>query len=371
MPSAGTVSIQKQPTGVIIIQNFSFIGTNGIANAAITITEGGSWKTDYPLIIQNNDFYLNPSQMILQVTPGGVIYSKNTFHGHLNDGSNSTESIHVKDPNDTQHSWTQTDTFGVNDTASRLSGTIAGTSGFLNTYIEDNTFTNAGTNDFDDGGRVVIRHNTFTNGSSTPIGSHGYGTSAIGLRHYEIYNNNFKNTCSEGGDCNQTTAAQTNEQGAALVRGGTGVFYNNTSDSLYTSAWGSKDEFTFPVDNNHGTDCPADASSYPLFHQVGQGYTTQQITQPIYAWNDKINPGTGTSSTFHTNTFWYYGCSTPITGYMQTLRNYVVNVTQASKPTGTGTWIDSYAAFTYPHPLVQQTTGQAPSPPTGVQAVVN
>jgi hypothetical protein len=45
----------------------------------------------------------------------------------------------------------------------------------------------------DDNSRTVVRYNTFNNSA---IGSHGQETSPWGVRHYEIYNNDFVFTTS-------------------------------------------------------------------------------------------------------------------------------------------------------------------------------
>src|SRR5271166_892953 len=81
LTSIRALTINKQTTGVTRINGFQFTATNGISDAAILIQEGGTWKTDYPLIIQNNAFILNSSQLIHQVPPGGVIYANNSFTG--------------------------------------------------------------------------------------------------------------------------------------------------------------------------------------------------------------------------------------------------------------------------------------------------
>ena len=360
LTSIRALTINKQTTGVTRINGFQFTATNGISDAAILIQEGGTWKTDYPLIIQNNAFILNSSQLIHQVPPGGVIYANNSFTG-LSGTLNGDEAIHIYDPTDAAGSWTQTDTFGVRDAATTLSGTIAGTTGFLNTYVETNTCTNIATlfTDVDDGGRIVFRYNTGTN---CEFNSHGEGTSPYGIREWEIYNNSFLNSCSEGGSCGPLT----NMQNDLWLKGATGVIFNNTSDSLYTSTWGNKPEVYPALDTNGSGGCPSGSGSYPLPHQLGQNYTTSQVTAPFFLWNNTINPGTGTSSVFHTSPGWMYGCSTPVSGYLQSPRDYVDDSTSATKPTSTGTWLDSYTPYTYPHPLTQ---GQgAPAPPTNLQA---
>src|SRR5207248_11053336 len=132
----------------------------------------------------------------------------------------------LKDPQDSQGSWTSADTIGNRDT-----------NGTLNIYIEDNTFV-GGTNatvDNDDASRVVFRHNTDTNSS---FNSHGYDTSPFGLRHFEVYDNNFYNTGAQSNDCSQIA----NENWAVWIRGGTGVIYNTYFDNLGGSCWGTKRE---------------------------------------------------------------------------------------------------------------------------------
>ena len=134
-----SVVISKQTMGVTYIKGFQITASNGISDEAITINDGtGTWLTNYPIVIQNNAFILNGSQLIHQVTPGGVIYSANTITG--NAGSvNGDEFLHIYDVHDVAGSWSHTNTFGILDAATTISGAIPGTTGFLNTYVENNT----------------------------------------------------------------------------------------------------------------------------------------------------------------------------------------------------------------------------------------
>ena len=364
LTAAGAVTISKQTTGVMRITGFQVTASNGISNAAIVIQDGGTWKTDYPLVIQNNAFILNGSQLLHQITPGGVIYSKNSFTG--NSGAlNGDEAIHIYDQTDAAGSWTQADTFGTLDAATTLSGTISGTTGYLNTYIEDNTCTNIASlfTDVDDGERVVFRYNNLTD---CEFNSHGEGTSPYGIREWEIYNNSFLNTCSEGGACGPLT----NMQNGIWLKGASGVVFNNTADSLYTSYWGNKPNVYPALDSNNTGGCPTGSGQYPLPHQLGQGYTTSQVTEPFFLWNNKINAGTGTSSTFWTTPGWMYGCSIAVSDFLQSPRDYVDDSTSPTKPASTGTWIDSYTPYTYPHPLTQGSPS-APAAPSGLTYSIN
>src|SRR6185437_6671994 len=108
-----------------------------------------------------HDLTLNDTRGILSEAIRGVYWS-NTVTG-VNTLGQNLEFLQCKAIGFT-NSWTTPSTMGTNDT-----------SGESNIYVEDNC-------------RMVIRHNTFDNSA---LGSHGADTSAIGNRHFELYENTF------------------------------------------------------------------------------------------------------------------------------------------------------------------------------------
>ena len=344
----------KSASGLMKITGFTINSSTGSAtNQWLQIA--GSWKAARPIIWTNNIITVNGGLFNISVT-GGVIWSGNTITT-----VGSADSIfHIKNPSDSDGSWTNVDTMGTNDTASRLSGTVGGTSGELNLYIEDNTITGGTTQglDCDDACRIVFRNNATTN---FRFNSHGLGTSAVGARHWELYSNDMRSSCSSGTDC----GALSNLQQFITMRGGTGVIYNNTTDNLRNSTWGDKKEVLFGQDSNHDSaavNCQPVPGPYPLSHQLGWGYNgTSQFLDPIYLWNNSVRSNGSSPFLFDLTVGWFYTCPLDINNYVQSGREYFNN-SGSTTPTKPG-----YTAFTYPHPLLggggPDTT--PPSTPTG------
>src|SRR5690606_19790235 len=94
-------------------------------------------------------------------------------------------------------------------------------------------------NDCDDACRAVFRGNRFI---FFQVGSHGLDTSAIGVRHVEIYNNEFRYASSG----QSTDSALANISGHIWARGGVYVIHNNLVDQLVGS-WGNKPEIKFDI----------------------------------------------------------------------------------------------------------------------------
>ncbi len=92
-------------------------------------------------------------------------------------------------------------------------------------FMEDDTFqpvsgiTQVETVDSEGGGRLVLRHCTITNAH---LGTHGSeGGADRGMRQFEVYNNTF--------------SAATSYANAIHIRGGSGVFFNNTCTGLWNN----------------------------------------------------------------------------------------------------------------------------------------
>lgn len=233
-------------------------------------------------------------------------------------------------------------------------------------YMEDSSFTgtsaaaaSAAATDCYSGGRFVFRHNTV---NTLVIGSHGADSDQRhrACRWMEIYDNTF-------------TYAHVNALGfIAWIRGGTGVFYNNSiTASGYSNKimqvtncrdasagcgggpsytpWGACDGSSPYDENSIGgyrcVDQPGSGTSALLGPDSGGGITPANtpvgnILDPIYVWNNTLNGSSNNVTSGSTNTVsnrdYYAGTSRP-----------------------------GYSAFTYPHPLQggstsysRQTTGK-------------
>jgi hypothetical protein len=251
----------------------------------------------------------------------GVVYS-NTF----NSNGKNVEAVQFKPG--LASSWTSDDTMGARDST-----------GESNVYIEDNTFIGLYLMalDFDDGSRVAVRHNVFDNSA---VVAHGADTSPLGARHYEIYDNTFKFT--NFGEC--TTGGSTlNLNWWVYLRGGTGIIADNLMPDIKSCVWGDKPELELIVQNLRRNAGPAACwTTYPAPHQVGQGYKTGAITDPLYVWG---NSGGGqlsnpTLADYSPNEC---GAGAPSTAtFVVSGRDYV-----------TGTPKPGYTKFVYPHPFRQ------------------
>lgn len=109
-----------------------------------------------------------------------------------------------------QANWSAASTMGTADTT-----------GKNNFYMEDSDFHGyAFVTDLENGSRSVFRHCLWNNGG---VGSHGADTGSVGLRHFELYDNEFVyngyNSSGYAQSCNMTRLI--------WVRGGTGVITDN------------------------------------------------------------------------------------------------------------------------------------------------
>ena len=256
-------------------------------------------------------------------------------------------------------------------------------------YVEDNTFertTVAGEDAVDlySGARAVIRYNTFT---ESHAGFHG--TDSGGYRSpvsVEVYNNTYNNS--------------TGTAGAGRMRGGTGVWFNNTWATTGVGVWqgisllnyracapntftwnacdgadlelgsatlvsnasrtcSTTGGFRFDATTNellgaesgtytkyfdNGGAAESGSHGYPCRDQVGRA--PGQALEPIYAWNN-----TG-GVTLAANDAWSSDCGGfGIANYILENRDFYNNGV-TPKP--------GYTAYTYPHPL--QDAGAPPIP---------
>lgn len=320
---SGNNNITKQSAGVIRITGFSFTKSGG-GNGSKGFTIAGSWKNAEPVIIENNSFTISDTGLFLLDVTGGVIIANNSFTGGWDDSF-----IQPKDPQDNE-SWSTADTLGKRDT-----------NGKLNHYIEDNTFyggTNQGV-DADDGTRVVYRHNDLTYSS---FNTHGYATSSVGVRHFEVYNNTFHHS---GG-----SSQIANQNWAIWIRGGTGVIFGNKIDDISGSYWGNKAEIKLTIRGAEDVRPQGSCANtrYPAPRQIGQNHNgTSYFTDPLYIW--------GNSGTLGISTDWNWGnpCGFSFSNFFQWGRDAINS--GAAKP--------NYTPYTYPHPLRKNAPAPSPVPP--------
>ena len=171
-----TITLTKTVNGPIRVQQLSFTGSGG-GQMPHFIAINGPWPNGKPVIFENVTFNAHGSTMVGVLSPGGVIFSHIAFVGEWDNAL-----VTVK--HNSSASWTTPDTMGARDTT-----------GCANVYIEDSTFVGGsnGISDCDDGCRMVLRHNIFGYGGRDSGGpnSHGQDTSSIGMRHMEVYDNQF------------------------------------------------------------------------------------------------------------------------------------------------------------------------------------
>ena len=317
----GTIQMSKHSSYHTALSGFAFSKSGG-GNSARILVVNGAWDGAPPLIFDNT-FTLNGAGAIRYQTNGGVIYG-NTFTGTWDESA----ILHKNDAD--RESWVTADTFGVRDTT-----------GTRNLYVEDNVFNNMPNQatDFDDGSRVVFRRNTLNQSS---FNSHGWATSPVGIRHFEIYDNTFR-----------YSDTSVNQSWHIWIRGGTGVIHGNQIANLVGQMWGDKQEIHFTI--RGAEDARPQGScgnvSYPVPRQLGQSHNgTRYVTDPIYMW--------GNSGTQAVSTGWNWGnpCGLSFSNFWQAGRDYVFG---SPKP--------GYSPFVYPHPLRAGVV--RPAPPS--QMVVN
>lgn len=241
-------------------------------------------------------------------------------------------------------------------------------------YVEDSSFTgtsnvaSAAATDCYSGGRFVFRHNTV---STLDIGSHGTDSDQRhrSCRWMEVYNNTF-------------TYTTINQLGfIAWIRGGSGVFYNNTitatgySNNIVQVA-NCRDPGTGCAGNTTGNFPPWGAcnGTSPYDQNASGGYRC--VDQPGAGTSNQLGPDTGGTIT-PANT-WVGNISEPIYVWNNTLNGTANNLTGGTtnvvvnRDYYSGTARPSYTAYTYPHPLqgaVCSITPTSLGPWTNTQAV--
>jgi len=220
-------------------------------------------------------------------------------------------------------------------------------------FVEDSSFTGTATvasaaaTDCYSGGHIIFRHNTV---STLDLGTHGADSDQRhrACRWLEAYSNTF-------------TYTTINALGfIAWIRGGSGVFYNNTvtatgySNNMVqvtncrdaSAGCGGGPNYT-PWGTCDGT------SNYDQNSSGGSGYRC--VDQPGAGTSAQLGPDTGGGIT-PANT-WVGNASDPIYIWNNTLNGSSYNVTngtphvQLNRDYFVGTARPAYTPYTYPHPL--------------------
>ena len=315
--TAGTVHIDKHAT-----HHTKLIGFRFTANGTHYNISGPLGNK--PFVVGDCYFSNNGATMGTLDTNGGLFYScqwvavsahsADTFT--INLGGTGTSG---------QTSWEAAPSMGMDDPT-----------GEINTYFEDCSWSGflEVSMDVDNGARVVVRYCTFTDSS---IVAHGGGggndTSQYGNKHVEIYNCTFDRV---------SNANAVNKW--MWWRGGGGVFVNNSVEDASSpdgSSYPNKPEIQLSVG------CP---DAYPMTYQVGQAEVPADATPDfpiIITGNTGAGAGSGNFITIGENP--NNACATP-GDYIQSGRDYVTS----------NTW--GWTAYTYPHPLRDDSP---PAPPSG------
>jgi len=322
----GNNTATKQASGVgnIRIQNFRFNKSSG-GNASKGWTFTGPWPTGDFIVFASNLCVISASAFIGIDTPGGVLIARNKITAGWDDSI-----IHPKNATDSYNSWSANHSIGAADTT-----------GKNNIYVENNDIyggTNQGI-DADDGSRVVFRNNYLLYSS---FNTHGWATSSHGVRHFEVYGNNF--------DHQGSTAQIGNQNWGVWIRGAAGIIASNTFANLAGGYWGDKSELKFSIRGAEDTrpQGACGSVSYPVPHQLGNDYNGSLYQLGIHIFNN-----TG-SQAWDAGWHWGNPCGLTFSTFWQNNRDYFL-----TKP---GWW----TPYTAPHPVL---TGEAPPADTNAPTV--
>jgi len=320
--TAGLVTMNKHASAYTRLSGVRFTG----ADSHVAVYGSPSAR---PYIVDNNYFNANVSGLAIQLrVNGGLVH-----HNQLVAASpTSADMFNIP----TSEDWSQAPTFGADDTT-----------GERNIYFEDNTISGLleTAPDGDQGSRLVIRNNTYTDSSIVFHGGAPQDSSAGGgTRQFEVYNNTFVRV---------SNAVAINKW--IWVRGSTGVIANNNmarADSPDGSSYPNKSEIRLTLA------CP---NAYPMQYQVGQSSPTPQNppTRPLLIFG---NTGAGATDgnfiTVGSSDTAGGSCSTP-SDYIKSGRDFVLSNAWGWKP------------YTYPHPLQSLTAGTSTGllPPSDLRVI--
>lgn len=258
---------------------------------------------------------------ILVYVNRGIVY-RCSFDGGLEAGVPQFvhTGITLKLGDEGNRSWTTPDTMGAKDAT-----------GLENFYVEDTYFAGAQSLDLDDNSRTVVRRCVFNNSN---VGTHGAETSQHGLRHFELYDNEFLFD-----DLGEDTL---NLVRWIWIRGGTGVIADNAMPDIKSRIWGDCTEIVMIVMSLRRK-CLHAGHPYPVPRQVGQGHDgAGYVLDPLYIWNNSGDPRIGTNDHEPDEV----GRGLRSADYIREGRDSIV-----------GTAKPGYAKSVYPHPLRKAAAG--------------
>jgi hypothetical protein len=230
-------------------------------------------------------------------------------------------------------SWNTPDSYGTQDTT-----------GLMNSYVENCSFTNAAdfACDFDENARVVWRYNTM---QDAMCGSHGQETAQYGVRQIEIYNNTF----------NLTSGNPQSMICWSSFRGGSGVVFGNSMPDIPGGTGVQLNVYSI----NRVDTIPCQ-TGYPAARQTGQGWSASStatygnpvvpqdgigaVTEGVYIWG---NTGAETTDPNYVTLDQF---APDECGNGQLIGNYLVE----GRDYFVGTAKPGYTPYTYPHPLHTQ-----------------
>ncbi len=279
------ISAAEDASHHVAISGIYFAYGSGAINCINThaIAEGK------PILIHNcfaEIVYAGDNSLFLRsYGPRGLVYNCSFIGAPISNGGQAI-MIHPE----MYDAWLTSSTMGTTDTT-----------GLANFYIEDCDFHGMiNSADLSNNCRAVIRNCIFNNAG---IGSHGPDTGTFGLRHFELYNNEF---IFNGYNDGQTMPIDY----LIYIRGGTGVISDNIIPNLSSTDYGDKTEIKLQIQmlaRNAGpnplwSDNDGGMIQYPSPRQVGMGrvtgtgvdgkgrktdmYTYVGDSEPLYIWNN-------------------------------------------------------------------------------------
>jgi hypothetical protein len=329
-PDGYLVTMFEDPSTNTELSRFSFASGAAGASYTVVVYDGGR-----PALIHDNQWSGVISGIHI-ASLHGVVWSNTMDTGTISMAAADVQFVAQKIEYLEDYGWLQASTEGTLDP-----------DGEQNLYIEDNTITHVGegTLDPDDNARMVVRHNTFDNSA---MASHGADTSWVGVRHVEVYDNEFIFT--NFGDCDGSQTM--NLPWFIFIRGGTWVITNNVMPDLSSCSYGDKPGILATVMNLQRDDglygCWGAGENtdqtYPAPHQFGQGADgSEQILDPTYIWNNVGSDSGSGNGRFSTTDFGSDECPAPVQSvvdYIHVGRDVILDQPKAN-----------WAPYPYPHPL--------------------
>jgi hypothetical protein len=299
----GALAIREVTTGNQILSNMTFQYDEtftGVPRYGLLLVEGivGGEK----VILHHNNFETSgrcdAPRIILWAAKGGLMYRNKwinvpQYAAGPNSGGNPCDyvttnvSAIVHEISDSGSYWNSTNTFGDVD------------DGTNNLYVETNYFEGLAVGiDDNTSARTVWRYNT-QNGSA--IADHGFDSSSQGVRHKELYGNNY--TCE----------IKVKNSSMISQRGGTSRIFNNTfaDATADTCGYPNGNIPAIKLSQFKAFQCEeipgwpgTYPDTYPLPHQVGWGWKSSnthtgvgavegdpsggfdQSLEPIYIFNN-------------------------------------------------------------------------------------